>query len=74
MHLFLIPYLQFSTTFMLSTPTMVEQVTCWFCVVIALLLPRLLFKPWKHGAAGATNLPPSPWQLPVISNLHQVIG
>ncbi|KAM0838302.1 hypothetical protein ACQ4PT_061079 [Festuca glaucescens] len=52
----------------------VELVACWFCVVLALMLPCLLLKLWKRGDTGVQNLPPSPWRLPVIGNLHQVMA
>uniref|UniRef100_A0ACD5YI73 Uncharacterized protein n=1 Tax=Avena sativa TaxID=4498 RepID=A0ACD5YI73_AVESA len=51
-----------------------EQVACWCSLVLAVVLPLFLFKMWKRGDAGAANLPPSPWRLPVIGNLHQVMS
>ncbi|KAF7084259.1 hypothetical protein CFC21_087926 [Triticum aestivum] len=52
---------------------MVRQVASWFCVILALLLPCLLLKLWKRRDTGVAKLPPSPWRLPVVGNLHQVI-
>ncbi|CAM0946434.1 unnamed protein product [Alopecurus aequalis] len=53
----------------------VEQVACWFCVFLALLLPLLLLKLKKCGGGytGVASPPPSPWRLPVIGNFHQVL-
>jgi hypothetical protein len=52
----------------------VELVSCWFWVGLALMLPWIILKLWKRGDTGVQNLPPSPWRLPVIGNLHQVMA
>ncbi|PQP95579.1 premnaspirodiene oxygenase [Prunus yedoensis var. nudiflora] len=51
------------------------QLPSFFVVLASLFFLLMLFNYWKKSQAkGLSKLPPGPKQLPIIGNLHQLIG